>query len=126
MSFAGILRNIVDGGGGVVGAALMGSDGIPIEQVEGTALAGSQTSPEEDLAAAGVEFGRLLEEVRKVSDSLAAGSLQEAVVLLGRFTVVLRAVDDEIYLVVLLHPDANLGKTRFLIRRHLLEIREQL
>ena len=33
MSFKALLREIVEGCGGGIGAALMGNDGIPIEQV---------------------------------------------------------------------------------------------
>lgn len=120
MSFTPILQKIVNEGGGVVGAALMGTDGIPIEQF--------QRAPNdvEDVTAAGVEFGRILDDVRKASDSLGGGALAETVITLARFTLVFRVVDDETFLLVALEPEGNLGKARYLARRHLLEIREQL
>jgi predicted regulator of Ras-like GTPase activity (Roadblock/LC7/MglB family) len=124
MSFASLLREIVEGCGGGIGAALMGSDGIPIEEVV------VSPAPEgplgEDIAIAGVEFGRILDEIRKASDSLAGGAVQETVVLLSRFTLVFRPVDEDVFLVLVLAPDGNLGKARYLIRRQLLAIRQNL
>ncbi|HME68989.1 MAG TPA: roadblock/LC7 domain-containing protein [Myxococcota bacterium] len=124
MSFRSILQTIVDGCGGGLGAALMGNDGIPIEEV--TASQGTLAMPRDDVGAAGVEFGRILEEIRKASDALGGGTLTETVVSLARFTLILRHIDDDTFLVLALAPDGNLGKARYLIRRHLLELREEL
>jgi predicted regulator of Ras-like GTPase activity (Roadblock/LC7/MglB family) len=130
MSFASILRTIVDGSGGGVGAALLGSDGIAIEQVEALALpasfAGDASAVADEVAALGVEFGRILDEARKAADSLGGGAVEEACLSMTRFWVLLRAVGDEAFLVLVLAPDGNLGKARFLMRRHLAELREQL
>jgi predicted regulator of Ras-like GTPase activity (Roadblock/LC7/MglB family) len=124
MSFKTILQAIVDGCGGGLGAALMGSDGIPIEQVG--ASSGAPGMPRDDVGAAGVEFGRILEEIRKASDALGGGSLTETMVSLAHFTLILRHIDDDTFVVLALAPDGNLGKARYLIRRHLLELREEL
>ena len=130
MSFASVLRTIVNECGGGVGAALLGSDGIAIEQVEATALpasfAGDASAVADEVAALGVEFGRILDEARKAADSLGGGSVEEACLSMTRFWVLLRAVGDEAFLVLVLAPDGNLGKARFLMRRHLAELREQL
>ena len=124
MSFADHLRQIVDHCGGGIGAALMGNDGIPIEEV--LVAAAPEGALSEDIGTAGVEFGRILDEIRKASDSLDGGTVLETVVRLERFTLVFRSVDDESFLVVVLAPDGNLGKARYLIRRHLLAIRQEL
>jgi predicted regulator of Ras-like GTPase activity (Roadblock/LC7/MglB family) len=130
MSFASVLRSIVDECGGGIGGALMGSDGIPIEQVEASALPasfeGDPQSLADDVAALGVEFGRILEEARKAADSLGGGAVEEACLRLERFWVLLRGVDADTFLAVVLAPDGNLGKARFLMRRHLGDLRERL
>ena len=77
-------------------------------------------------ADAGVEFGRILDEIRKASDALGGGALRETVVSLARFTLVLHSVDDDTFLVMALLPDGNLGKARYLLRRHLPAIRAAL
>ncbi len=124
MSFEPTLQKMIDGCNGAIGVALMGSDGIAVAELQ---------APDPDLSvldgevgAAGIEFGRILDEVRKAADALYGGRLEEVVVGLARFTLVFRAVDDELFLVVALAEGGNLGKARFLLRRHLLELREQL
>ena len=100
MSFAGLLREIVEGCGGGIGAALMGNDGIPIEEV---VVSPAPAGPlAEDIGVAGVEFGRILDDIRKAADSLAGGAVRETVVLLSRFTLVFRPVDEDVFLVLIL------------------------
>ena len=124
MSFAALLREIVEGCGGGIGAALMGNDGIPIEQV--TANHAVENPLAEDIATAGTEFGRILEEIRKASDAVAGGAVVETTILLSRVMLVFRTVDEETFLVVALAADGNLGKARYLIRRQLLALRQEL
>ena len=122
MSFAPILEQIVEGCGGGVAAALMGNDGIPIDEVSRPGaglLAGG-------IEAAGTEFGRILDEIRKASDAIGGGAVGETTVLLSQVTLVFRIVDDDTFLVVALEPQGNLGKARYLIRKHLLALRQLL
>ena len=123
MSFASLLREIVEGCRGGLGAALLGNDGMPIEQCV------SESAPEtlaEDLATAGVEFGRILAEVRKASDALAGGSLLDLTVRLSRMSFVFCGVDDETFVAVAIAPDGNTGQARYLIRRQMPALRAEL
>ncbi len=43
-----------------------------------------------------------------------------------RFHVLIQAVDRDTYLVLALTPEGNVGKGRYLMRRHQLAIREEL
>jgi predicted regulator of Ras-like GTPase activity (Roadblock/LC7/MglB family) len=126
MSFERILQKIGDECGGGYGAALMGLDGIAIAQVVTT------REPEEadplagDVTSAGIEFGRILGDMAKASDSLGTGDLRESVVRLDRVCLIFHAVEDDLLVVVALAPDGNLGKARYLIRRSVIEIRSEL
>ena len=124
MSFASILQRIIDECGGGLGAALMGNDGIAIEEVKATGVPAGVM--EEDVGTAGAEFGRILDDMRKVSDSLGGGALSETVVSFARFSLIFRVVDEETHVIVAVAPDANLGKARYLIRRELFALREQM
>jgi predicted regulator of Ras-like GTPase activity (Roadblock/LC7/MglB family) len=124
MSFSAILRTIVEECGGGIGAVLMGNDGIPIEEF--TADRTGEGGNDFDVETAGVEFGRILEDIRKTFDSSGGGSLEETIVRGSRVSLVFRPVDDENFLIVAIEPDGNLGKARYLIRRHLLAIRSEL
>ena len=124
MSFASILQEIVDECGGGLAAALMGADGIPIDQVEASGEVSESLSDEVEVL--GVEFGRILDELRKASDSVAGGALEEVSIRLANFWVLMRVVDEESYLVLAIQPDGNPGKARFLMRRQLMALREEL
>lgn len=126
MSFETVLQTIVDECGGGLAAALMGLDGIAVAQV--TARTGRDRDDPlgGDAVAAGIEFGRILGETAKAADALGAGGLVESVVSLARVQLVFHTVDEELFLVVALRPDGNLGKARYLIRRHLPVIRAAL
>ena len=122
MSFATILRSIVQDSGGL-GATLMGYDGIPIEQV---VIESAGDPLAEDIATAGVEFGRILGEIRKASDGVAGGGIHETTISLARFLLIFRIIDDDTFVMVVLPPDGNTGKARYLIRRQLPAIRREL
>lgn len=126
MTFGAILQSIVDDCGGGFCAALMGLDGIAIEQV----VAGESVDPRDplggDVTHAGIEFARILADMTKASDSLGTGGLRETVVSLDHATLIFHMVDADLMLVLALSPDGNLGKARYLIRRSLGPIRAEL
>ena len=124
MSFDATLSAIVEGCNGCVGAVLMGSDGIGIAEHVRQGVPEGPLSDE--IGTAGVEFTRSLEESGKASDALSGGNMTETVVVLSRFSLAFRAIDEETVLVVIVLPDGNLGKARYLMRRHLLAIRQEL
>ena len=121
MSFHEVLQTLVSESGGGLAAALMGADGIPIDQVETTAAGDG-----EDVASLGAEFGRILDEARKAVDSVGGGALRELSLRTARYWILLRSVDDENYLVLVLDADGNAGKARYLMRRHLAALRDEL
>ena len=124
MSFRSILRSIVEECGGGLGAVLMGADGIPIEEYVIDRIPEGPLA--EDIGSAGVEFSRILDEIRKAADALGGGAVNETVVSLARMSLVFRPIDGETFLALVLAADGNLGKARYLIRRHLLAIRSEL
>jgi hypothetical protein len=131
MSFQSILQEIVDQCGGGFSASLMGLDGIAIEEVRRGPDVETNGPMSDDplhgeVTDAGIEFGRILNDMTKASEALGTGALRETVVCLTRVNLVFHAVDDELVLVLSLHPDGNLGKARYLIRRSLPLIRAEL
>jgi predicted regulator of Ras-like GTPase activity (Roadblock/LC7/MglB family) len=126
MSFETILQSIVDGCGGGRGGALMGLDGIAIAEARATAGSDAEDPLNGDVTNAGIEFGRIIGEMTKASDSLGTGSLRESVLSLDRAILIFHTVDEDLMVVLALHPDGNLGKARYLIRRSLTAIRAEL
>ena len=129
MNFEAILRTIVEECGGGIGAALMGNDGIPIEEFTASKSSGSSPAGElgqpVDVGTAGIEFGRILLDIRRASDALGGGPLEETIIRVKGFTLIFQPVDDENFLVLAIVRDGNLGKARYLIRRHVHAIREE-
>ena len=57
---------------------------------------------------------------------MGGGAVAETTVHLSRMALVLRVVDEDLFLVVALAPDGNLGKARYLIRKQLFVLRQLL
>ena len=127
MSFESILGVILNQCGGGLGIALMGTDGIPIVQMSAQLEDGALNPLGEDISIAGVEFARILSEIQKASDALNGGALAETVINLAAFQLLFRRVDNDVILILALsHENGNPGKARYLIRRHLVSLREEL
>ena len=126
MSFEKILREVLNECGGGLGIAVMGSDGIPIVQLSAELEPGLPNPLGDDIGTAAVEFARILCEIQKAADALNAGAMMETVINLARFQLLFRQVDDDVFLVLALSPTGNAGKARYLIRRHLLQLRSDL
>ena len=129
MNFEAVLRAIVEECGGGIGAALMGNDGIPIEEFTASQSSGSSAAGEfgqpVEVGTAGIEFGRILLDIRRASDALGGGELEETIIRVKGFTLVFQPIDGENFLVLALARDGNLGKARYLIRRHIHAIRQE-
>ncbi len=121
MSFAPLLREIVENCGGGIAVALMQSDGIPIEDV----TLDAEALPD-GIETAGAEFGRILGEIRKASDAIGGGVCSETTVMLSRMSLVFRNVDEDLFLVLALRPDGNMGKARYLMRKQLHDLKALL
>ncbi|MDE0886544.1 MAG: hypothetical protein OSB70_13545 [Myxococcota bacterium] len=124
MSLETILQGMLDPESGLLAAALMDADGIPVAEAHG-ALAASRI-PASGLASLSLEFGRVLGEAQKASDAFGGGLAEEVTVQMVELTLVFTSLEAGLVLVVAMAPDGNLGKARYLIRRNLLGIREQI
>jgi len=122
MTFREILTGIVDGTPGALAGAIMGADGIAIEEY------GKSTSTLE-LTAVAIEFQRVLEQARKVSGALyreGERGLEELILVTSEHQLYFREIDDEYFMVVALDPTGVLGKARYSVRNVLDELRSQL
>ena len=126
MSFEAILREILGECGGGLGIALMGTDGIPIVQITPTLVQGAPNPLGDDIGTAGVEFARILSEIQKAADALGAGAMAETLINLARFQLLFRRVEDDVILVLALSHEGNAGKARYLVRRHLVSLRQEM
>ena len=108
MSFSDILKEVVDGTEGSLGALIVGLDGIPVEEYT--------VSRDVDVQSMTVEFSSLLKEIEKGSQSAEIGSTREVTVIADKAMIMLRRLNDEYFFVLILKPEGNFGKGRFLLR----------
>jgi predicted regulator of Ras-like GTPase activity (Roadblock/LC7/MglB family) len=107
--FAEQIKNVVDNVEGGIGGLIMGLDGIALEHY---ISAGRQF----DVNTVGMEFSFILTQVRKAGEILEIGGLNELVVKSEGMTLLIRMLTEEYFMAVVLGPNANYGKTRFLMR----------
>jgi predicted regulator of Ras-like GTPase activity (Roadblock/LC7/MglB family) len=108
--FSKILQKIVDETGGGIGAVLMGYDGIAIEQF---------FSPDEevDLQMVVVEYSNVLKEIRRTAEILSLGEMEEISIRTDRFILVIRMLNEEYFVALIINRDGNFGKGRYLMSR---------
>lgn len=119
MAFKEILRNVVDSVEGGVGAVVMGYDGIAIDEYirdDGTL----------DVQLLAVEYATVLKEVKKTVDVLRTGEMKEVSIITDACRIVIRAINEEFFVVLALTNDGNYGKGRYLLRREAANLGEGL
>lgn len=119
MSFKAALKGLVESTAGAIGASIMGYDGIPIDDY-------LPTSVDFDVQLLVVEYANLMKEVRQTIDVLKTGSMEEMCVTTAKVKVLVRTVNDEFFLLLLLAPDGNYGKGRYLLRQEAPRLSELL
>jgi predicted regulator of Ras-like GTPase activity (Roadblock/LC7/MglB family) len=108
MSFGEILRIVVDGTDGALGALVVGLDGIPVDEYS--------VSSELDIQSMTVEYSSLIKEIEKGSRAVHLGSTKEVTVMAEKAMVMLRRLNEEYFIVLIIKPEGNFGKGRFLLR----------
>ena len=106
--FTDILRKVVDNVDGGIAAVIMGLDGIPVDTYV--------RSNNVDVTTIGMEFSFILTQVRKAGDSLQVGGLEELSVKAQRLMLVCRMISPQYFVAVVLSPEGNFGKARYLAR----------
>ncbi len=108
MSFSDILKEVVNGTDGALGALVVGLDGIPVDEYT--------VSKDVDLQTMTVEYSSLLKEIEKGSQAAQMGSTKEVTVIADKAMIMLRRLTDEYFFVLIIKPEGNFGKGRFLLR----------
>jgi predicted regulator of Ras-like GTPase activity (Roadblock/LC7/MglB family) len=108
MSFSEIMRDVVKGTEGALGAMIVGLDGIPVEEYT--------VSNELDLQSMTVEYSALLKEIEKGSQAAQMGTTKEVTVIADQAMIILRRLNEEYFFVLIIRPEGNFGKGRFLLR----------
>ena len=103
------LKKVVDNVDGGMAAVVMGLDGIPVESYV-------KQADRIDVTTVAMEFSFILGQVRKAADSLTVGSLEELSVKAQRLTLVCRMISPQYFVGIIVAPEGNFGKARYLAR----------
>ncbi len=103
------LKRLVSETEGGIAGLLMGFDGIAVDSyaVPGTAV---------DINTVGMEFSFILTQVRKASEILEVGAVNEVAIRCENLTIIMRVVSKEYFIALALNPEGNFGKGRYLLR----------
>jgi len=108
MPFIDILKEVVTGTDGALGALVVGVDGISVEEFS--------LDKDIDLQSMTVEYATLLKEIERGSQASQLGSTKEVTVMAEKAMIMLRRLNEEYFIVLIIKPDGNFGKGRFLLR----------
>jgi predicted regulator of Ras-like GTPase activity (Roadblock/LC7/MglB family) len=107
--FAETLRKVVDNVEGGIAAVVMGLDGISVDTY-------IKLADRVDVNTVAMEFSFILSQVRKAGESLAVGNLEELSVKAQRLLLVCRMISPQYFLGIVMAPEGNFGKARYLAR----------
>ena len=111
MTFSEILQRIADEEKDAMGIAIVGMDGIVVEE--------RVVERNIDLASISAEYSSVLKDIDRVSDSLKFGAVKELVVVTDKAIILMKGINKDYFIIFAIRPDGNIGKGRFLIRREL-------
>ncbi len=107
--FAETLKKVVDNVEGGIAAVIMGLDGISVDTY-------IKLADRVDVNTVAMEFSFILSQVRKAGESLAVGSLEELSVKAQRLLLVCRMISPQYFIAIVMAPEGNFGKARYLAR----------
>ena len=120
--FSEEIRKVVDHVGDGIGGVVMGLDGIAIE----TYVRDDKNRSADSVNDLGMEFSFILGQVKKAASSLSIGGMSELALRADTTTVLIRMLNDEYFLAIVLGAGTNFGKARFLSRMAASSLRTQL
>ena len=108
MSFAKVLKEAVDSVDGAFSAMILGIDGMPVE---------SHTTEKvlslEDLSA---ESSQMMRDISSAAKNLGIGEANEFSIISDTCGIIMRKITPEYYFALIIKPDGNYGKCRFILR----------
>jgi len=119
MSLRDSLNTIVQSVDGALSAIIMAYDGIPIDEV-------TVERPELDIQLLSVEYSTVLKEIKRAVDVIKMGDLEEVCISTTRTCVVVRVLNDDLFAVLIMNRDGNIGKGRYLLKLKSFEILREL
>ena len=109
MIFEEVVKKAVEETHGALAAVIMARDGISLSQY---------VKPEVqiDLETLGIEYANLLAGTNRTSETMNAGALTELQLSTDKYLTIIRVLNPEYFIALILAPQGNIGKGRFILR----------
>ncbi len=119
MDFDEVVTNIVESAEGALAAVIIQNDGVPLAEYK-------KPETSVDISSMSVEYTVVISEIKKASEALEAGAMEEITVRSDELVYIVRIINDEFFLAMILGPDGNTGKGRYLVRIAAPKVAEEL
>ena len=117
MSFSETLNAMVNRVDGAVSAMIIGTDGIPVEEYAVEKLI--------DLNALGAETSQMMKDVKFAAENLGLGEAKEFSIISDLCGILMRKINDDYFLALVIRADGNYGKGRYVLRSTISRIEKE-
>jgi predicted regulator of Ras-like GTPase activity (Roadblock/LC7/MglB family) len=108
MSFLEVLKDTVDKVDGAVSAMIISTDGISVQEYAEDKLV--------DLTGLSAEASAMIKDINLAADNLGLGEAREFSIISDRCGIIMRKINTDYYLALIIKPDGNYGKGRFILK----------
>lgn len=108
MSFLEVLKDTVDKVDGAVSAMIIASDGISVQEYTQEKLV--------DLTGLSAEASAMIRDIGLAADNLGLGEAREFSIISDRCGIIMRKINSDYYLALVIKPEGNYGKGRFILK----------
>lgn len=108
MSFTETLKEAVEKVDGAVSAMIIGADGMPVEEYAVEKLI--------NLDELGAEASQMIKDIGNAAQNLRLGEAKEFSIISDLCGIIMRKINSEYYLALVIRPDGNYGKGRFVLK----------
>ncbi len=108
MNFSEVLKETVEKVDGAVSAMIIASDGIPVQEYAPERLI--------DLTGLGAEASAMIRDIGLAAENLGLGEAREFSIVSDTCGIIMRKINDEYYLALVIKPEGNYGKGRFILK----------
>jgi predicted regulator of Ras-like GTPase activity (Roadblock/LC7/MglB family) len=108
MSFSEVLKDTVDKVDGAVSAMIIGTDGMSVQEYAKEKIV--------DLTGLSAEASAMIKDISLAADNLGLGEAKEFSIISDRCGIIMRKINTDYYLALIIKPEGNYGKGRFVLR----------
>jgi predicted regulator of Ras-like GTPase activity (Roadblock/LC7/MglB family) len=108
MNFLEVLKEAVGKVDGAVSAMIIAADGISVQEYTEEKLV--------DLAGLSAEASSMIKDINLAADNLRLGEAREFSIISDRCGILMRKINPDYYLALVIRPEGNYGKGRFILK----------